>query len=60
MRRFKSISVCVAVIVCSCLLAGCAPVSRHMQGNAVLEKDADALKAQLDRRGFGVANAALE
>jgi len=52
MRRFKSISVCVAIIAYACLLVGCAPVSRHMHGNAILEKDADGLKARLDHADY--------
>ncbi len=52
MRCFKSISACLALAVSSWLLSGCASVARHTQGNAVLEKDADALKAQFDRSDF--------
>ena len=52
MHCFKSISACLAIAVSSWLLSGCASVARHAEGNAVLNKDADALKAQFDRHDF--------
>jgi len=52
MHCFKSISACLAIAISSWLLSGCASVALHTEGNAVLNKDAEVLKAQFDRNDF--------
>ncbi len=52
MHRLKSIPVWAALVVAAWLSAACAPIARHVEGNAALSKDADVLEARFNRDDF--------